>query len=97
MKQLVSVLFALVCCTSPCHAQFGALSRIYSAAKTAKQMKKAKEKASEDQGNKKVKDVIAEKTESEEYKKAMEELNDKKLPGYEDEKNPPIFVTLFGT
>jgi hypothetical protein len=25
----------------------------------------------------------------------MEELNDKKLPGYEDEKNPPIFVTLF--
>ena len=74
MKQLVSVLFALVCCTAPCHAQFGALSRIYSAAKTAKQMKKAKEKASEDQGNKKVKDVIAEKTESEEYKKAMEEL-----------------------
>jgi RNA recognition motif-containing protein len=34
-------------------------------------------------------------TDKDNAKKAMEELNDKKLPGYEDEKNPPIFVTLF--
>ena len=34
-------------------------------------------------------------TDKENAKKAIEELNDKKLPGYEDDKHPPIFVTLF--
>ena len=34
-------------------------------------------------------------TDKENAKKAMEDLNDKKLPGYEDDKHPPIFVTLF--
>ena len=34
-------------------------------------------------------------TDKDNASKAMEELNDKKLPGYEDEKYPPIFVGPF--
>lgn len=34
-------------------------------------------------------------TDKENAKKAIEELNDKKIPGYEDDKHPPIFVGLF--
>ena len=76
MKKLLSILFVLACCTAPCHAQFGTLGRIYSGVKAAKQTKKAKEKAREDQGGKKVKDYyegFSIDTTSVEYKKAMEE------------------------
>lgn len=75
MKQLLSIMFMLACVMTPCHAQFGTLSKIYNGVKTVKQVKKARDKALENQGNKKVKDVID--TTSVNYKKARAELQQK--------------------
>ena len=72
MKQLLSILFALTCCTAPCRAQFGALGSILKGAKAANDVRKAKKKAQEELGNKKVKDGID--TTSVNYKKARAEL-----------------------
>ena len=68
MKQLLSILFALTCCTAPCRAQFGALGSILKGAKAANDVRKAKKKAQEELGNKKVMDGID--TTSVNYKKA---------------------------
>ena len=76
MKQLLSILFALALCTTPCHAQFGALGRILKGAKVANDARKAKKKAQEEWGNKKVKDLykgVSVDTTSAEYKKAVAE------------------------
>lgn len=72
MKQLLSILFVLTCCTAPCQAQFGALGGLLKGAKAANDVRKAKKKAQEAWGNKKVKDVID--TTSVNYKKAQAEL-----------------------
>lgn len=71
MKKLILFLFALTLCTAPCHAQFGALNKIYKAAKAAKKAKKAN---SDEFGNQKIKDLLKGATidtTSTEYKKAV--------------------------
>lgn len=71
MKQLFSIMFVLVCCV-PCQAQFGTLGKILKGARTAKEVKKARE----NWGNQKVKDLykgVSVDTTSAEYKKAMAE------------------------
>lgn len=73
MKRILLILFAMTS-ISICHAQFGALGKIYQGAKAAKEARKAAKTAREAQGNQKVKDVLAKKKNSEEYKKAMDEL-----------------------
>ena len=72
MKQLLSILFVLTCCTAPCQAQFGALGGLLKGAKAANDVRKAKKKAQEAWGDKKVKDAID--TTSVNYKKAQAEL-----------------------
>ena len=72
MKQLLSILFVLSLCTTPCHAQFGALGGILKGAKAANDARKAKKKAQEVLDNKRVKDVID--TTSVNYKNARAEL-----------------------
>ena len=72
MKQLLSILFVLTLCTTPCQAQFGALGGLIKGAKAANDARKAKKKAQEAWGDKKVKDVID--TTSVNYKKARAEL-----------------------
>ena len=72
MKKLLSILFAMALCTAPCHAQFGGLGGLLKGAKAANDARKAKKKAEEVWGKKKVKNVID--TTSVEYKKAQAEL-----------------------
>ena len=72
MKQLLSILFVLTCCTAPCHAQFGTLGGLLKGAKAANDVRKAKKKAQEAWGDKKVKDAVD--TTSVNYKKAQAEL-----------------------
>lgn len=74
MKPLLSFLFVLACYTAPCHAQFGTLGGLLKGAKAANDVRKAKKKAREERDNKTVNEVIKEQTASPEYKKAMEEL-----------------------
>lgn len=72
MKRLLSSLFALTLCIAPCHAQFGAFGKILKGARTAKEVKKARDNWE----NQKVKDVyngVPVDTTSAEYKKAMTE------------------------
>ena len=80
MKQLLSILFVLTCCTAPCQAQFGALGGLLKGAKAANDVRKAKKKAQEAWGDKKVKDAID--TTSVNYKKAQAELQ-QRLDGEE--------------
>lgn len=72
MKQLLSILFVLTCCTAPCYAQFGTLGGLLKGAKAANDVRKAKKKAQEAWGDKKVKDAVD--TTSVNYKKAQAEL-----------------------
>lgn len=72
MKKILSILFVLTCCTAPCQAQFGALGGLLKGAKAANDARKAKKKAQEAWGNKKVKDAVD--TTSVNYKKAHAEL-----------------------
>lgn len=72
MKQLLSFLLTLTLCSTPCYAQFNGLSKLLKGAKAANDIRKAKNKAQEEWGNKKVKDVID--TTSVNYKKAKAEL-----------------------
>lgn len=72
MKQLISILVALTLCSAPCHAQFGTLGGLLKGAKAANDARKAKKKAQEAWGNKKVKDVID--STSANYQKARAEL-----------------------
>ena len=74
MKQLLTILFALTLCTAPCQAQFGALGGLLKGAKAANDVRKAKTKAREDRDNKTVSEVLNDREASPEYKKAMEEL-----------------------
>lgn len=74
MKQLLTILFALTLCTAPCQAQFGALGGLLKGAKAANDIRKAKKKAREDRDNKTVSEVLNDREASPEYKKAMEEL-----------------------
>lgn len=74
MKQLLVILFAFALCMTPCHAQFGALSRIYRGAKAAKQAQKTKKQAKDDWGDTKVKDLgkdVQVDTTSVEFKEAL--------------------------
>ena len=76
MKQLLTILFVLTLCTTPCQAQFGALGGLIKGAKAANDARKAKKKAQEAWGNTKVKDIlrdVAIDTTSVEYKNAMAE------------------------
>ena len=76
MKKLLSILFAFALCLTPCHAQFGTLSRIYKGAKAAKQAQKARKQAQEEWGDTKVKDLyrgVSVDTTSADYKKAVAE------------------------
>ena len=80
MKKLLSILFAFALCLTPCHAQFGTLSRIYKGAKAAKQAQKARKQAQEEWGDTKVKDLykgVPVDTTSAEYKKAVAEAQQK--------------------
>lgn len=70
MKKLLSPLIVIALSTTPCQAQFGAFGKILKGAKTAKEVKKARD----NWGNQKVKDVyngVPVDTTSAEYKKAM--------------------------
>lgn len=72
MKRLLSIFLALTFCMVTCHAQFGAFGKILKGAKTAKEVKKARDNWE----NKKVKDVyngVSVDTTSAEYKKAVAE------------------------
>ena len=72
MKKVLSILFVLTSCIAPCNAQFGTLGKILKGAKTAKEVKKARD----NWGNQKVKDIhkdVSVDTTSAEYKKAMAE------------------------
>ena len=76
MRHLLSILFVLALSTTTCHAQFGALSKIYKGAKAAKQAQKARKQAQEEWGDTKVKDLhkgVSVDTTSAEYKKAVAE------------------------
>ena len=72
MKRLLSIFLALTFCMVTCHAQFGAFGKILKGAKTAKEVKKARDNWE----NKKVKDVyngVSVDTTSAEYKTAVAE------------------------
>ncbi len=76
MKQLLLILFVFDLCLTPCQAQFGTFSRIYKGAKAAKQAQKVRQRAQEEWGDTKVKDLykgVSVDTTSAEYKKAMVE------------------------
>lgn len=76
MKKVLSILFILLICIPPCHAQFGALKKLYKSAKEVIKQNQTNTHSNDDFGNKRMSEImkgVTVDTTSIEYKKASAE------------------------